>query len=252
MSKRLPAPKAPRYQVMASQKARAAMQQIKALRGAATVFAQMMEAQVMEQLEVIRREFGEAHERDFLAYIKEELGWKADATQKRIAVWRAVRQNRAVRELAQQQPHEAFGVIGEMVQAEIAIEPEDQEVARILTMPAARRRKEMRLLLDRASGKAVGRHPGDQEEIRRLKQERDAALEEARGAGGRPDVKALVKEFYLRSADIVACAEQLAALPPGELPNLLQATENAIAAGEWLSGELLKLMGESEAGADDG
>ncbi len=130
-------------------------------------------ARLMEVLWRLRRQF--ADDDEFTAFAGEHLDIKVDAALAHIAVWDESRYNRQLRELAQQKPDEAMRFIQDLTGGDaLDVVRDEPEVARLLSLPPRKRTEAIRdLLAVKANGK---HHPADLEEIKVLREERDAAV----------------------------------------------------------------------------
>ena len=145
-----------------------AVAEIKALRKTAAHIAQMLEAQLHEQLWIIRNEFD--HESDFTRFVELELDIKPTESVARVKTWDVARRSRPVRELAQQSGRDtgsALALVNKLIEsgAEDALS-NDAEVARLLTLPGRKLTKEIRRLIDQAppAGPAEDRGRADESE----------------------------------------------------------------------------------------
>ena len=154
----------------------AAVQEIKLLQAMLTQVAQFAEARIMERLWEIRRAV--ADDDAYRRLAARHLDMDGATALRYATTWEGARQNRALRELAQQTPQQAMVLVQSLATHGLDdIGDDDIEVARVLGQAPKQRQQTLRDLLDHREQVVSGRHPADQEEIRVLTAERDAALD---------------------------------------------------------------------------
>ena len=129
-----------------------AVEEIKTIRNMTIQFAQMAEAQIMERLWGIRKEF--ADDASFGVFVAEQTNIDAKTAVRYVVTWDGARQNRGLRELANQSPDQAMSFVQRLTAGGIKdrVVADDKEVARLLSMPARKQHRELRKLIDAARG----------------------------------------------------------------------------------------------------
>lgn len=168
--------KTPEATSVVTAKVMAAAQEIKTLKTMVVQFAQMAEARIMERLWEIHREIPK--ETDFKQFVVDYLDMDAERALQCVATWSGARQNRKLRELAQQTPSSAMALIqrladGGLISGGMA---DDVEVTRLLSMPPKKRYLALRDLIATKQHQDNDHHPVAREQIKALTVERDAAL----------------------------------------------------------------------------
>ena len=155
---------------------RDAAREIKSLRAMVTQAARFAEARIMELLWEVRQELPE--DRIFGEFVNFETNIEPDLALSMASTWDTVRKNRSLREFAQRKPGDTILLVQQLAEAGVDTSDEtDADVAQVLSLPSRKRRDVLRDLISRGNAVADGHHPADQEEIRTLKAERDAAID---------------------------------------------------------------------------
>ena len=166
-----------------------AAQRVRAWHETLRTLSAIAEAQVMEAMWVIRREYPKRAA--FVEFVAARVGIVAPRRAWLMAqTWDAARRNRNMRRLAETQPDEAIEFARGLVEAgqeeRLAnLDDDDREIAEALTGTPRQRRSRLRKLLDAERAAATGRHPVDVKRIEDLTAERDAALVAAEAGGER-------------------------------------------------------------------
>lgn len=152
-----------------------AAQDIRMIKAMLTNIAQFAEARIMERLWEIHREIND--DALFGEFVSIHLDMKPDQALRYVTTWDGARQNRGLRELAQQSPNEALMLVQQLAESGLEdISKVDSEVARVLALPTRKRHAALRDLIDNQQAVVKGRNPADVEKIRALEAERDDAL----------------------------------------------------------------------------
>ena len=202
----------------------AAVQEIRLLQSMLAQVAQFAEARIMERLWEIRRAV--ADDDAYRRLAERHLDMDGATALRYATTWEGARQNRALRELAQQTPQQAMVLVQSLATHGLDdIGDDDAEVAALLGRPPKQRQQAIRDLLAHREQVVSGRHPADQEEIRVLTAERDAALDalQARAEVVRLDetppaqARALMEQVQGLAQQVGQAAEAAQALPAGAL-----------------------------------
>ena len=120
---------------------------IRALHTTARVFAQLIEAQIMEALWVIRREL--PVDADFYAFVESQTPVDRHRARLMVETWDVARRRRELRELAQRQPSEALSLMQSAIDAGVQLaDATDRQVAELLSRLPRQRNRAIRELID--------------------------------------------------------------------------------------------------------
>lgn len=120
---------------------------IRALHMTARIFAQLIEAQIMEALWVIRREL--PVDADFHAFVESQTPIDRHRARLMVETWAVARRRRELRELAQRQPSEALSLVQSAIDAGVPLaDATDRQVAELLSRPPRQRNRAIRELID--------------------------------------------------------------------------------------------------------
>lgn len=120
---------------------------IRALHTTARMFAQLIEAQIMEALWVIRREL--PVDADFYAFVESQTPIDRRRARLMVETWDVARRRRELRELAQRQPSEALSLMQSAIDAGVQLaDATDRQVAELLSRPPRQRNRAIRELID--------------------------------------------------------------------------------------------------------
>lgn len=119
---------------------------IRALHTTARMFAQLIEAQIMEALWVIRREL--PVDADFYAFVESQTPIDRRRARLMVETWAVARRRRELRELAQRQPSEALSLMQSAIDAGVQLaDATDRQVAELLSRPPRQRNRAIRELI---------------------------------------------------------------------------------------------------------
>ena len=157
---------------------------IGALYRLATLLSDAVEAQVMEACWRILQLLGDA---DAEALLRSRTPLTLDRARAMARCWEAARANRGLMDLASSRPSEALRLVSGVAEAMGGDggDETDAEVARLLALPARRRRTALRELVASREASRSARHPDDVERIAEL-EDRTAALEAERATVAHP------------------------------------------------------------------
>ena len=199
--------------------------QLLSLRGLAQQIGEMLEAQILEHLWRIHQAF--ERECDFIFFAESELHMGGAAACYQAEVWGAARENRRLREIAQQQPHRAMQLVADLAYTP-ASEINHAGVAEVLALPARKRATAIHELLLHSS--SAGHHPDDMRKIRALEGERDAALA-ASARQPAEDISLVIEGLMAIEKEIARLGERLLAVreqvTPAARERLLRLTDLA-------------------------
>lgn len=120
---------------------------IRALHMTTRMFAQLIEAQIMEALWVIRREL--PVDADFYAFVESQTPIDRRRARLMVETWAVARRRRELRELAQRQPSEALSLMQSAIDAGVQLaDATDRQVAELLSRPPRQRNRAIRELID--------------------------------------------------------------------------------------------------------
>ncbi len=120
---------------------------IRALHLTARTFAQLIEAQIMEALWVIRRELPE--DAEFDAFVESQTPLDRRRARLMVETWAVARRRRELRELAQRQPSEALALMQNAIDAGVQLaDATDRQVTELLSKPPRQRNQAIRELID--------------------------------------------------------------------------------------------------------
>ena len=130
-----------------------AAQRIDVLLQTAQAIGQMIHAQLMEALWVIRREHDDQPE--FERFVQNHTQLEPAKAWAMAQTWDIARHNRDLRELAQHRPHAAMSLVADFAEYGVDLSDEsDEDVVRLLSLSPRKRNRELRKLIDQASGAA--------------------------------------------------------------------------------------------------
>ena len=131
---------------------------IRALHLTARTFAQLIEAQIMEALWVIRREL--PVDAEFDAFIESQTPLERRRARLMVETWAVARRRRELRELAQQQPSEALALMKSAIDAGVHLaDATDRQVTELLSRPPRQRNQAIRELIESHQAKPPDRPP---------------------------------------------------------------------------------------------
>lgn len=125
-----------------------AIQRIKSIRHLVVTLAEQLDAQLMENLWIVRQEFSD--EAVFLKFVDSELRMNATEAQRRVIAWEGARKNRQLREMANREPNDALKIINQLTAADYRIEDDDPKITEILLSPPKKRARTLKALLEAA------------------------------------------------------------------------------------------------------
>ena len=129
-------------------RAREIAQNIRSIRQIVVTLAEQLDAQLMENLWLLRQEF--SGEDIFLEFVQAELQINPKEAQRRVIAWDGARKNRQLRELANREPQDALKLIGQLTAGDYAIEDDDPQITEILLSPPKKRARTLKALLEAA------------------------------------------------------------------------------------------------------
>ena len=119
---------------------------IRALHVAARTFAQLIEAQIMEALWIIRREL--PVDAEFDAFVESQTPLERRRARLMVETWAVARRRRELRELAQHQPSEALALMQSAIDAGVQFaDATDRQVTELLSRPPRLRNQAIRELI---------------------------------------------------------------------------------------------------------
>lgn len=120
---------------------------IRALHMTARMFAQLIEAQIMEALWIIRREL--PVDADFYAFVESQTPIDRRRARLMVETWSVARRRRELRELAQREPSEALSLMQSAIDAGVQLaDATDRQVAELLSRPPRQRNRAIRDLIE--------------------------------------------------------------------------------------------------------
>ena len=120
---------------------------IRALHVTARTFAQLIEAQIMEALWMIRSEL--PIDVEFYAFVESQTPIDRRRARLMVETWAVARRRRELRELAQQQPSEALALMQSAIDAGVQLaDATDRQVAELLSKPPRQRNRAIRELIE--------------------------------------------------------------------------------------------------------
>ena len=128
-------------------------QKIKSIRQIVVTLAEQLDAQLMENLWLLRQEFSD--ESNFLKFVEQELQINPKEARRRVIAWDGARKNRHLRELANREPQDALKLIGQMTAGDYAIEDDDPQITEILLSPPKKRARTLKAVLEAAPAGAA-------------------------------------------------------------------------------------------------
>ncbi|MDE2849343.1 MAG: hypothetical protein OXP74_01865 [Acidobacteriota bacterium] len=132
---------------------------IRALHMTARMFAQLIEAQIMEALWVIRCEL--PVDADFCAFVESQTPIDRNRALLMVETWAVARRRRELRELAQRQPSEALSLMQSAIDAGVQLaDATDRQVAELLSRPPRQRNRAIRELIDSHQSKEQAQAAG--------------------------------------------------------------------------------------------
>ena len=213
----------------------AAAQQIRAWYELSQQFTAVIEAQVMEALWTIRRELPD--DRDFDEFIRLETPLAPKQARISVQAWSVARKSRPLRELVSR-PSEALRLVGDLVRVfgeerVAALDPADQELMEVASLPLRQQRKRMRALIEAGQAASEGRSIEDVERIRTLEAELATArtMVDLDDAGGQ--ARNLLADLRASESDLSEIASRAEAL--FGLEGLLKEREGAVRLADMLS-----------------
>lgn len=127
--------------------AQEAAARIRALHATARTFAQLIEAQIMEALWVIRGEL--PLDVEFYAFVESQTPLDRRRARLMVETWAVARHQRELRELAQRQPSEALALMQSAIDAGVQLaDATDRQVAEVLSRPPRQRNRAIRELIE--------------------------------------------------------------------------------------------------------
>ena len=158
------------------------LRRVQAIFDTARAVSQALEAQLMESLWKIRREVGD-NQNNFEILIGSNTGLDPKRAWLMAETWDVARRNRDLRALASQKPSEAIALVSQFIEGGLSdqlegLDDDDREVAALIAKSPRKRTQAIRALIAQGKAAQQGRHPADQERIRELEAERDAAVVE--------------------------------------------------------------------------
>ena len=133
------------------------VQKIKSIRQIVVTLAEQLDAQLMENLWILRQEF--VDEAIFITFVERELDMNQQEVQRRVIAWEGARKNRQLRELANREPQDALKLIGQLTASDYAIEDDDPQITEILLSPPKKRARTLKALLEAAPPSAKAARP---------------------------------------------------------------------------------------------
>lgn len=120
---------------------------IRALHMTARTFAQLIEAQIMESLWIIRREL--PVDAEFYAFVESQTPIDRRRARLMVDTWSVARRRRELRELAQSRPSEALALMKSAIDAGVQLaDATDKQVAELLSRPPRQRNRAIRELIE--------------------------------------------------------------------------------------------------------
>ena len=228
----------------------AAAQQIRAWHELSQQFTAVIEAQVMEALHTIRREIPD--DGAFDAFVREQTPLAPKQARISVQAWSVARKSRPLRELVSR-PSEALRLVGDLVRVFgderiAALDPADQELMEVASLPLREQRKRMRALIEAGQAASEGRSIEDVERIRTLEAELATARTMA-DLDGQPGGQArnLLSDLRAVESDLAEIASRAEALFGSE--GLHKEREGAVRLADMLSTSIDRIarlaLGES-------
>ena len=157
------------------------LRRIQAICNTMHAVAQVLEVQLMESLWKISTEVSERPA--FERLVGEHTNLPPDRAWLMAQTWEVARRNRDLRRLALNRPSEALALVEGLIENNLAEGAEnltdvDREMAKFAAMPQRKKVAAIRELIADGQAAREKRHPADQERIRELEAERDAAVVE--------------------------------------------------------------------------
>ena len=194
----------------------AAAQQIRAWHELSTQFTAVIEAQVMEALHTIRHEIPD--DSAFDEFIRLETPLAPQQARVSVQAWSVARKSRPLRELVSR-PSEALRLVSDLVRVfgderVAALDPADQELMEVASLPLRQQRKRMRALIEAGQAASEGRSIEDVERIRTLEAELATARTMADLDDGQPGGQArnLLADLRASESDLAEIAARAEAL----------------------------------------
>jgi hypothetical protein len=120
---------------------------IRALHMTARTFAQLIEAQIMESLWIIRREL--PVDAEFYTFVESQTPIDRRRARLMVDTWSVARRRRELRELAQSRPSEALALMKSAIDAGVQLaDATDKQVAELLSRPPRQRNRAIRELIE--------------------------------------------------------------------------------------------------------